>query len=468
MIHCLSQAVLLLSTAIAAALSTHETAPGGVHQTPNIIFFLSDDHRADVLGCAGHEVVQTPNIDQLAGRGVRFENAFVTTSICAASRATILTGLVERTHGYTFGTPPLARAWCQQSYPSLLRAAGYRTGFVGKFGVNVAGGQVTLDDMFDSFTALGRRSLDESARHFTDVAGDKAIEFITAAPPDQPFCLSVSFHAAHAEDGDKINHYPYPPTEAELYTDGMMPRPRLDDPAIYEAQPQFLKDSLNRQRYFWRWDTPEKYDRNLRDYFRMLSGLDRNIGRVMQVLDDRGLADDTIIIFMSDNGYYMGERGFAGKWSHYEESLRVPLIICDPRVPESMRGRVLSNLALNLDIAPTILDVAGVEPPGYQGQSLLRHTSGGVKDERSGFYCEHRMEHAAIPRWEGYRTGRYKYARYPEVEGGGEFLHDLEADPDELVNLAGDARHADTLAELRRLCARSSDSYVDQALPGGR
>ncbi len=113
-----------------------------------------------------------------------------------------------------------------------------------------------------------------------------------------------------------------------------MPLPRLNDPAIYESQPDFLKKSINRQRFFWRWDTPEKYQTNMRAYFRMLSGIDHVVGRLVTELEKQGLADNTVIIYTADNGYYLGDRGFAGKWTHYEQSLRVPLIVYDPRLPQ--------------------------------------------------------------------------------------------------------------------------------------
>ncbi len=218
---------------------------------PNIVFFLSDDHRADVLGCAGHPIVKTPHLDKLAAGGVRFTNAFVTTSICAASRATLFTGLVERTHGFTFGKPPISKAHTADSSPAKLKAAGYRTGFVGKFGVKVEGGKATIDTMFDSFVPLGRST---KPRHFTDLAGDKAIEFIKANPKGKPFCLSVSFNATHAQDNDKENHFPYPPTEEGLYADIKMPRPKLDGGVHFDSQPKFLRESMNRDRYFWRWE----------------------------------------------------------------------------------------------------------------------------------------------------------------------------------------------------------------------
>ena len=230
---------------------------------PNLIFFLTDDQRNDTLGCAGHPIVKTPVIDQLAQGGVRFANAFATTSICAASRASLFTGLYERTHKYTFGMPPITQAHTDQSYPVLLRRAGYRTGFVGKFGVSVTQG--AQEQMFDVFEPLGqgrppyfRKQPDGSLRHLTEIVGDRAIEFLKMNKDGQPFCLSVSFNASHAVDGDKKNHYPWPKAVDGMYDDVTIPAPRLSAPEIFDAHPDFLRDpdtSMNRYRFFWRWDT---------------------------------------------------------------------------------------------------------------------------------------------------------------------------------------------------------------------
>jgi len=434
----------------------------GVEGRPNIIFFLSDDQRADFLGCAGHPILKTPTIDGLAERGVRFENAFVTTSICAASRASIFTGLYERTHKYTFGTPPMAGQFVQISYPVLLRRVGYRTGFVGKFGVAAVGGG---EAMFDWFVPLNRnpyfkKQPDGTLRHLTDIVGDRAIEFLRACRPDQPFCLSVSFNAAHAEDSDKANHYPWPPAEDGLYEDVTIPPPRVSTD-FWRQLPAFFHNSMHRDRWFWRWDTPEKYQRNVKAYYRMITGLDRVMGRVLKELDALGLADSTVIIFSGDNGYYKGSRGFAGKWSHFEESLRVPLVIYDPRMPGTPGGRVLEPMALNIDIPATIVELAGVPVPAeYQGCSLVPLLRGVMPPKwRNDFFCEHLFDHPSIPKWEGVRGRRYKYARYFEHLPEGEFLHDLKADPLELRNLARDPACGDLLQRMRRRCDQLRDRY---------
>lgn len=431
---------------------------------PNIIFFLSDDQRSDFMGCAGHPILKTSTMDRLAAQGVRFANMFVTTSICAASRASIFTGLYERTHQYTFRTPPISKPHTLESYPARLRAAGYRTGFVGKFGVGVEAGEV--DRMFDFFRRLGRspyhkKRADGSTRHVSEIAGDLAVEFLRASPANQPFCLSVSFNAPHAEDGDKVNHYPWPKAVDGLYDVVEIPPPELSAPEVFESQPAFLKTSLNRKRWFWRWDTPEKYDRNVRAYYRMISGIDGVMGRVLQEVERLGRHRDTVVLFSGDNGYYKGARGFAGKWSHYEESLRVPLIVFDPRATKEKRGKVVEAIALNLDIPATILEYAGVDvPTSYQGRSVVPLVQGRRPDKwRSDFFCEHLMEHADIPKYEGVRGERYVYARYFEQKPVFEFLHDLEVDRDQLRNFAGDKKYSKVLARMQARCDALRDQY---------
>ncbi|MCA9073501.1 MAG: sulfatase-like hydrolase/transferase, partial [Planctomycetaceae bacterium] len=377
-------------------------------RSPNIVFFLSDDQRADFLSCAGHPIVQTPFLDDLARRGVRFENAFVTTAICAASRATLLTGLWERSHKFTFGTPPIAEEIVQQSYPVLLREAGYRTGFVGKFGVQVPQG--SQNEMFDVFEPMNRNPYfkeqpDGSRRHLTDITGDRAIEFVRGCDDSQPFCLSVSFNASHAEDSDKENHYPWPPSEAGYYAESTIPPP-LVDIEHWRTLPSFLQNSMHRDRWFWRWDTPEKYQHNSKAYFRMITGLDRNIGRVLNEVARKGFDDNTVIIFMGDNGYYQGSRGFAGKWSHFDEALRVPLIFFDPRLPDARRGRVDSQMVLNVDVPATIVSLAtGEVSTSYQGRDLTPLLIGNplTTEWRTDFFCEHLFDHPDIPKWEGVR-----------------------------------------------------------------
>lgn len=436
------------------------TAASAETKRPNILFFFADDQRFDTLGCAGHPIVKTPTIDRLAANGVRFRNAFTTTPVCWVSRAIVLTGQWARSHSDRNSIPTVKPEALATIYPSVLRTAGYRTGFFGKWDTLAPSGFEPAAQ-FDAFERIGRNPYfktlpDGTRRHETDLICDRGIEFIRAQSLDRPFCLNLWFNAAHAEDNDRrpgIGHYPWPPSTDGLYDDVTIPAPHLSDPKIYESQPSFLKESLNRERFFWGYDTPDKYQTNVRAYYRMISGIDRAIERVLAALAEAGLADNTIVVYSGDNGYYLGDRGFQGKWSHYEQSIRVPLVVYDPRLPQERRGRVLDELALNVDLAPSFLDWAGIaRPASYEGRSLTTLVAGKRVDEwRSSFFCEH-LDLAPTLTWEGIRDRRYVYARYFDQRPPFEFLHDLETDPDELVNLATDPAHAETLQRFRAKC----------------
>ncbi len=452
----------LLATILATAISFSAFA---ADTPPNIVFFFTDDQTSSSIGCYGNPVVQTPNIDGLAARGTRFENSFVSHPICWISRTTILTGL----NGRSFSTPDNPEQATPEAaktlYSDILMANGYRTGYFGKWHAKMPKGWVK-EDHFDEFEAIGRNPFykkmpDGTLRHETELIVDKGIEFVKNQPKGKPFALNMWFNACHAEDSDRrpgIGHFAWPRAVDGMYDDLEVGSPRLDDPEIFESQPDFLKTTINRERYFWRWNTKEKYTTNMRAYYRMVSGIDNAIGRFMKVLEEAGLADNTIIVYSADNGFHMGNRGFAGKWSHYEESLRVPLIICDPRVPESQQGQVTDAIALNLDLPSTFLDWAGAEvPERYQGHSLMPVVSQGKPDDwRTESFHEHVAVRQRIPAYEGLRNGDYKYVNYFDYEH--EFLHDLKNDPDELVNLADDPEFAPMLKEMReRTTARVAE-----------
>lgn len=442
--------LLLLCLAMPMAL-------GQTSAKKNIIFFLADDQRDDAVGCYGNEIIKTPTLDKLAANGVRFDNAFCQVPICAASRASIFTGMTQRTHGFNFREAPVGMDLTKISYPVLLKKAGYRTGFAGKFGVNFE--KPGLEPEFDFFREINRTPYlhemkDGSLRHETDLCADAAIEFIDSASKDTPFCLSISFNATHAEDGDLRPgyHFQWPESADGLYEDVQMPLPKLADPKYNQALPPFLREptNLNTLRFGWRWDTPEKYQTNMRAYYRLLTGIDNAIARVLKELEAKGLAENTVIIYSADNGFMMGDRGLAGKWNHYEQSLRVPLIVFDPSLPQEKRGRAVSEMALLTDMAPTFLDLAGATiPKNYQGLSLLPL----IEDQssvnwRDSIFVEHHFKN--FNDWRGIRGERYKYAIYfDEPDGPYEVLYDLEKDPTELTNLAGNPEYSEVLKEMK-------------------
>lgn len=427
---------------------------------PNILFILSDDQRYDTLGAAGHPLVRTPTLDQLAADGVRFRQSFVTTSVCWVSRAVMLTGQWARSHIRRDSVPTVRPDALATMFPVLLRSAGYRTAHFGKWHLMAPPGFSPAEN-YDVFEAIGRNPYfktlpDGTRRHETDLVCDRGIEFLRAQPRDQPFLLHLWFNASHAEDNDRrpgAGHYPWPPSADGLYDDVPIPAPRLGDPTIVAAHPPFLNESINRQRFFWGYDTPEKYATNVRAYYRMISGIDRAVARVLAALEASGQAGNTIVVYTSDNGYYLGDRGFQGKWSHYEESLRVPLIIRDPRQPPVARGRVVDAMTLNVDLPATFLEWAGVPLPAtYEGRSLAPLIRGEqVESWRTNFFCEH-LDLAPTLTWEGVRGERFVYARYFDQRPAFEFLHDLRDDPDELRNLATDPARVGDLARMRALC----------------
>lgn len=419
---------------------------------PNILVVVTDDQRHDALGHAGNPIVTTPTIDRLASSGVRFRNAFVTTAICAASRASILSGCYERRHRYSFATPPLGRAFTETSYPGVLRRAGFHTGLIGKLGVRLHAGAAAT--MFDVLVPMAPpyRGRDGRARHLSDRMTDAALAFLRERPVDRPFCLSLSFNEPHADDPNP-EQYVWPADLDGLYDDAAVPVPAHAEPEFFARQPAFLRESMNRDRWFWRFDTPEKRERMTRGYYRMIHGADRALGRVLAELQRLELADDTVVVFTSDNGYFLGERGLAGKWLMYEESIRVPLIVVDPRLPRECHGAVRDELALNVDLAPTVLELAGVEiPDSYQGRSLVPLLHGATPAWRDDFFYEHRTDIDRIPKSEGVRTARWKYARYIEQSPLYEELYDLERDPGEARNLAGEPEAAVELSRLRTRC----------------
>ncbi len=432
-------------------------------ERPNLLFIVTDDQRFDMLGSV-NPLLQTPNMDWLAREGIRFERAFVTTPICAASRASLLTGVVERTHGSTFGTSPLSSAFVDESYPTLLRKSGYQTGFIGKFGVSTEAGAV--DTMFNTYVPLRpapylKELENGSLRHLTDITADESIAFLQSAVGARPFALTVSFNAPHADDGDE-RQFIWPPAMDSLYSSASIPDPPLSDPAFFDALPEFLKEaSLNRIRWFWRFDTPEKRIQMTKGYYRMISGVDAAIGRILEELASLGLEDNTVVMLMGDNGYFLGERGYAGKWLPYDLSIRVPLIVFDPRTADIHGGSKTPSQALNIDVAPTLLDLAGVRVPAtMQGRSLAPFLSGATPlDWRTSFFVEHLFEHPDIPKHEGVRGERFKYARYFEQNPVYEELYDLLDDPMETRNLAGNLEYRQILEGLRTRTDELRDEY---------
>ncbi|MBN1488386.1 MAG: sulfatase [Phycisphaerae bacterium] len=441
-------AVLVASAGFSEEWACAQTTQAASSQ-PNIVFLLTDDMRWDAMGCAGMANLRTPNLDRLAGEGVRFANMFCTTSICAVSRASFLTGQWASRHGVQdFATPLSAEAFAE-TFPALLRRGGYRTAFVGKWGL---GDPLPTKefDYWDGFPGQGKYFEKEGAEHLTRIIERKALEFVKTCEADRPFLLCLSTKAPHVQDSHPKQFLPDPMYDA-LYADVTFPPPVTANEQAFKALPDFVQNSEGRTRWQRRFATPEQYQESVRNYHRLIAGVDRLVGRLREALDAAGLADNTVILFTSDNGFFLGEHGLAGKWLMHEESIRLPLIVCDPRVSRPRRGRVEARMVLVPDVAPTICELAGVMVPiRMQGKSLVPLVAGRDIPWRGEWFYEHHYSHGGrIPQTEGVRTERWKYIRYIEHDPPVEELYDLVNDSVEQRNFAENPEHASTLEQLR-------------------
>jgi arylsulfatase A-like enzyme len=452
--------ILVLVLAAFAGMSlgcASGTRKGAVDPAPlNIVLLYADDWRHDTLGCAGNPVVQTPRLDALARDGVRFTHNSVTTAICGVSRATMLTGQWMSRHGNRafdmFRTP-----W-SDTFPAQLRAQGYWVGHIGKW----HNGRFPAAEYDSPASALANGTHwiaqpDGTRIHVTQKNERDAIDFLRARPADKPFCLTVAFFATHAEDGNKKQYLPQPESMS-LYRDVTIPVPPTATDAAFRALPPFLANVRNegRNRWTWRFDTPERYQESMKNYYRLATEVDAACGRVLDELRAQGVLDRTLVVFTTDNGYFHGEHGLADKWYPYEESIRVPLIVWDPRMPAVARGTTDDALTLNVDLAPTILAAARIAPPAaMQGRDLAPlYLDARPPAWRSEFLYEHAMltSRDFIPASEALVTREWKYILWPDW--GVEQLFDLAHDPREERDLSRDPAQSERLAAMR---ARSKD-----------
>jgi len=434
---------------------------------PNIIFILTDDQRWDAIGYAKNKLAFTPQMDKLAKQGVFFKNTIATTPICSASRASIFSGMQERTHKYSFQTADIKDEYMQNAFPKLLRASGYHTAMFGKFGVSYN----HLDMLFDEYEKYDLRyskkdrssyyykTIDKDTVHLTRYTGQKALDFLDRAPQKKPFCLQLSFSAPHASDNTKEQYFWQEPSNHVLKNQ-TVPDASLGEQKYYDALPQIVKDGFNRFRWGWRYDTPEKYQHSVKGYYRMIAGIDYEIEKIRKKLKEKDLDKNTVIILMGDNGQFLGERQMAGKWLMYDNSIKVPLIIFDPRAKKQHKD--VEEMALNVDIPATILDLAHVErPTTWHGKSLMPFINNKKASlGRNAVLIEHLWEFQKIPPSEGVRTNKWKYFRYINDKSIEE-LYDLEKDPKEINNLAYDQNHKETLSELKNTLAKLIEEHKD-------
>ena len=445
---------------LAGMVGCGTSAGGGRGGRPNILFIMADDHAAHALSCYGSRLNRTPNLDRIAADGVRLANCFCTNSICAPSRAAILTGAYSHVNGVHNNREEFDGS--QPTFPQVLRDAGYHTGVVGKWHLKsapvgfdywkVLPGQGAYHD--PEFIEMGERT--KHTGYVTDIITDMALEFMRNRDPARPFCLLYHHKAPHRR---------WEPDEAHagLYADEDIPVPATFDDdyagrgtAAHTAEMRIDQDL---QPSDVKADPPEgltpeelkhwKYQRYIKDYLRVIASIDENVGRVLDYLDESGLAENTLVVYTSDQGFFLGDHGWFDKRFMYEESLRMPLLARLPGVLP--RGKVIEDMVLNVDFAPTFLDLAGAAPANtMQGRSALPVLRGRrPKDWRTSFYYQYYEYPGAhsVRKHYGVRTDRYKLIHYYGDLDEWE-LFDLERDPHELRNVYDDPAYGDVVQRL--------------------
>jgi arylsulfatase A-like enzyme len=465
---------------------------------PNILYVMTDDHPAAQMSCAGHRILRTPHMDRLAAEGVRFSNCFVTNSLCAPSRATSLTGCFSHVNGVRGNSeardaPPEYMKSGIVTYPELLKQAGYRTAVVGKWHLNdapkgfdyscVLPGQGLYFD--PEFIESGVRK--QMKGYATDLTTDLALRWLEGVSPADPWLLVYQHKAPHRPFTPAPRHarlfedieLPYPATYDDDYATRKMAKEAQDMRFDISLAPDYkeLPPSLSPAEKK-RWI----YQRFVKDHYRATVGVDENLGRVLDFLDRRKLADDTIVIYTSDNGFFLGEHGWYDKRFMYEPSLRIPLLVRYPRLGRG--GRVDARFVQNIDYAPTILDLAGVPVPRQmQGRSLRPLLEGASPRDwrRSVYYTYYENSWAALagkgkealsdPTFQyftphrvsphrGVRTERHKLIEYYTESDYWE-LFDLEKDPHELRNVYGDPAYERVAGMLKSELRRLQQQYKD-------
>jgi arylsulfatase A-like enzyme len=496
--------ITLLALSLAAFIPGCKTAETKVER-PNIIFLLTDDQRENSLGVTGHPFVHTPNIDRLAQQGVRFSNAYIAEPTCSPSRVSLFTGIHERIHGIGFSSSyRLTEEQWAQSYPELLRRNGYYTGFIGKFGVQYYTFQSRSSEKFDFWRAHDGWTKffpkewdlepclpyhDAGPDIITPIMGESIEMFLDSAETGKPFCLSVSFNVPHGSqtqsmytDYDDWMRMSRPANENpmlqgtgfydELYRDIPIRIPEDCETDPYRFIPREImdQDKGRNKTYSYSYNKQTCLEHHIR-YYQQIAGLDHIIGKMLISLQNRGLADNTVIIYSSDHGLLMGEYGMGGKALLYDLSSEIPCIVYDPRLPVGLRGRTLTELVSSLDITATILDYAGLDKTGMmQGSSLVPLVMDEDVEWREYLFLENLFTMRDNPFCEGIRQGKWKYIRMydgvipyrekdidfqnrdPEFEQ----LFNLDEDPGERNNLAGEFEGTALLDSLRSLCARHS------------
>jgi arylsulfatase A-like enzyme len=345
------------------------------HVPLNIVLFYADDWTMNVLGKL-NKYVKTPNVDTMADNGILFTNNCVTSSICWMSRATLATGTYasrhqqrKPLHSTLFTTHP----WNETLFP-LLKANGYYTGLVGKWHAPQPQPEMSMAfDYTNLYYGWHWMPRNKVMRHVTDLNLEDSIHFLRTRPMNQTFALVVSFFATHAWDNHDPPYEPQKESKMHLYINETIPRPKTATREYWRKMPHFFNNgNEGRRRWKNRFDA-KHYQDSIKDLYRMATEVDFAVGQIIELLKEQGVYNETLMIFTTDNGNMHGEHGLAEKWYPYEESIRVPLVIVDPRMHQSQHGTRNDEFTLNIDLAPTILGAAKISPSSFmQGRDIAR------------------------------------------------------------------------------------------------
>lgn len=441
----ISPSLLGLLTLIGGLISFSALAQEPSTERPNIILIVAESHRAEALGAANHPFLQTPHLDELARAGTHFENAYVSSAICVVSRASILTGQQAARHGINDFADRFSAADFQKTFPLRLKAAGYQLAWLGWFGI----GSPPSTDAFDLWQPDIPWIQDDL--HHTDQITERASNWLANQDGQQPFFMQINYSAAHEIDPTENQpaQFLVQQRHQQLFADINIANPLSADPAVWQSFPDFFRtdDNIARARWHGFFDSPELLQQSTKDYYRLIAGLDEAVGKLRQSLSELGLAENTIIIYTSDHGFSLGEHGLMGKWYPFEQNIRVPLLIHHPSDPNFAHS-VRKDIALNIDLAPTLLDLAGLPiPSDMQGQSL-RNLPINETDRRTHFYYQHAtLGSPLLPQTEAIVTPQLKYIYFPEHDY--EMLYDLSKDPAELHNVVEEPDYQKQLDQLR-------------------
>lgn len=481
---------------------------------PNIIFMMTDDQRYDAFGFSSDGVVITPHLDKMAAEGVTFSNAYHVSPICMPSRASVHMGRYISDHQCGFDRPyckTVSTDEFSRSYPVLLREAGYHTGFIGKFGYAVtddkhsnskhvlgmrihADGYKRIDVEEDKQTSMPKDSFDvwyggtgQSAyfpsedgtinghpnpwksEHATEFNAMQAESFIReAVKTGKPFNLNISF---------KAPHNPLVPMKRHLdqYKDKIIPRFYNDTPYHHGLLPEVVRKKARNPEYYFNtgewanwesgtWEIDENYQTDIKKYYALITGVDEAVGHVRKILEELGIADNTILVYTSDNGMFCGSRQIHGKSILYEESVKAPMIVYDPRLSDDRSGQTSEGLISHVDIASTLLDYAGLDSVDtMRGNSFKPLVDGTAEEIHDYVYGENNFNNNLLGKHEVsdpstyqsikskyVRGKRFKYIKYHECEPQIEELFDMENDPYEEKNLINNSDYASVHSEMKR------------------